>query len=70
MISKALGEEVTFTTGPPTGHPPFDAMFAAQAEHNGFYTSTPVPNPDLAALGAKFGTMEQFVETELKKHYQ
>ncbi|KAJ6510998.1 hypothetical protein C8R45DRAFT_892494 [Mycena sanguinolenta] len=70
LISKALGKEVTFTTGPPTGNSAFDAMFAAQAEYNGFYTSTPIPNPELTALGAKFGTMEQFVETELKRRYQ
>jgi hypothetical protein len=45
-------------------------QFAAQTEYNGFYTSTPIPNPDLTALGAKFGTIEEFVETELKKRYQ
>ncbi|KAJ7229563.1 NAD(P)-binding protein [Mycena haematopus] len=70
MISKALGKEVTYTPGPPTGHPAYDEMFAAQAEYNGFYTSTPVPNPDLTALGAKFGTIEEFVEIELKKRYE
>ncbi|KAJ7233720.1 hypothetical protein B0H12DRAFT_1191910 [Mycena haematopus] len=70
MISKTLGKEVTFTTGPSTGNLALDEMFAAQAEYNGFYTSTPVPNPDLTALGAKFATMEEFVETEVKKRYQ
>ncbi|KAF7340689.1 NmrA domain-containing protein [Mycena sanguinolenta] len=70
MISKALGKEVTFTTGPAPAHPAFDEMVTAQAEYNGFYTSTPIPNPELTALGAKFGTMEQFVETEVKRRYQ
>ncbi|KAF8190669.1 hypothetical protein K438DRAFT_1970967 [Mycena galopus ATCC 62051] len=70
VISKALGKEVTFTSIPSTGNPAYDEMFAAQAEYNGFYTSTPVPNPELTALGAKFGTMEEFVETELKQRYQ
>ncbi|KAJ7330357.1 hypothetical protein DFH08DRAFT_312583 [Mycena albidolilacea] len=70
IISKALGKDVTFTSIPSTGHPVFDEMCAAQTEYNGFYTSTPIPNPDLTALGAKFGTIEEFVETELKKRYQ
>ncbi|KAF7358530.1 NmrA domain-containing protein [Mycena venus] len=70
IISKALGKEVTFNSIPSTGNPAYDEMFAAQAEYNGFYTSTPVPNPDLTALGAKFGTIEELVETELKKRYQ
>ncbi|KAJ7330341.1 hypothetical protein DFH08DRAFT_882414 [Mycena albidolilacea] len=70
IISKALGKEVTFTSIPSTGHPAYDEMFAAQTEYNGFYTSTPIPNPDLTALGAKFGTIEEFVETELKNRYQ
>ncbi|KAJ7776282.1 hypothetical protein B0H16DRAFT_1712658 [Mycena metata] len=69
MISKALGVEVTFTSVPTCGIPMIDEMFAAHAEYNGLYTSTPVPNPDLVALGAKFGTMEEFVETEIKKRF-
>ncbi|KAJ7123630.1 hypothetical protein C8R44DRAFT_620558 [Mycena epipterygia] len=68
MIAKALGVEVTFTSVATCGIPVLDEMFAAQSEYNGFYTATPVPNPDLVALGAKFGTMEEFLE-ELKKHF-
>ncbi|KAF7340407.1 NmrA domain-containing protein [Mycena venus] len=69
MIAKALGKDVTFTTAPPTGIPAYDEMFAAGAEYDGFYTSTPVPNPDLTALGAKFATLEEFVEMEVKKRF-
>ncbi|KAJ6585549.1 hypothetical protein B0H19DRAFT_1110029 [Mycena capillaripes] len=69
MVSKALGVEVTFTSIASSGIPTLDEMFAAQAEYNGLYTATPVPNPDLVALGAKFGTMEEFMETEVKKRF-
>ncbi|KAJ7704989.1 hypothetical protein B0H17DRAFT_921018 [Mycena rosella] len=66
---KALGKEVKFTSSPPTGMTWFDEMFAAHAEYSGFYTATPVPNPDLVALGMKFGTIEEFMETEIKPRY-
>jgi hypothetical protein len=33
----------------------------------GLYSTTPVPNPELVALGPKFGTMEEFMGTEVKK---
>jgi hypothetical protein len=29
------------------------------------YTDTPDPNPDLVALGVKFGTMEEFIQKEV-----
>ncbi|KAJ7123619.1 hypothetical protein C8R44DRAFT_875803 [Mycena epipterygia] len=68
MISKALGVEVTFTRVATSGVPVLDELFAAHSDYNGLYTETPVPNPDLVALGAKFGTMEEFME-EVKKHF-
>jgi hypothetical protein len=34
----------------------------------GFY-ETPAPNPDLVALGVTFGTLEEFVETEVKPRF-
>ncbi|KAK6993100.1 NmrA domain-containing protein [Favolaschia claudopus] len=69
LVGKALGQDVSFNTIPTTGNVPYDEMFAAQAEYNGFYTSTPVPNPDLAALGAKFATIDEFIEKEIKKRF-
>ncbi|KAJ7110578.1 hypothetical protein C8R44DRAFT_633913 [Mycena epipterygia] len=68
MAAKALGVEVTFTSVATSGIPMLDEMFAANSDYNGFYMDTPVPNPDLVALGAKFGTMEEFME-EVKKHF-
>lgn len=44
-------------------------QYAALAEYSGLYTATPVPNPDLAALGVKFGTVEEFLETEVKPRF-
>ncbi|KAJ7133471.1 hypothetical protein C8R44DRAFT_611698 [Mycena epipterygia] len=69
MTGKALGVEVSFTSRPPMGIPPMDEMYAAHAEYSGLYTETPVPNPDLVALGVKFGTIEGFLETEVKPRF-
>ncbi|KAJ7705014.1 hypothetical protein B0H17DRAFT_1002865 [Mycena rosella] len=69
MTAKALGVEVTFTSAPPMGIPPVDEMYAALAEYSGLYTATPVPNPDLTALGMKFGTIEEFLETVVKPRF-
>ncbi|KAK7014254.1 hypothetical protein R3P38DRAFT_2545188, partial [Favolaschia claudopus] len=44
-------------------------QFAAQAAYDGFYTSTPVPNPDLVALGAKFATADDFILTEFRTFF-
>ncbi|KAJ7214051.1 hypothetical protein GGX14DRAFT_618203 [Mycena pura] len=66
---RALGVDVTFTTAPPTGMAAMDEMFAAHAEYSGLYTATPVPNPDLVALGVKFGTVEEWLEAEVKPRF-
>ncbi|KAJ7690354.1 hypothetical protein B0H17DRAFT_1201700 [Mycena rosella] len=66
---KALGVEVTFTSAPLTGIPPLDEMYAAHAEYSGLYTVTPVSNPDLVTLGVKFGTVEEFLESEVKSRF-
>lgn len=41
-------------------------QFAAHAEYDGLYTATPVPNPDLVALG---GTIDEFLESEVKPRF-
>ncbi|KAJ7785289.1 hypothetical protein DFH07DRAFT_726510 [Mycena maculata] len=66
--AKALGVEVTFTSVTTSGIPILDEMVTA-SEHNGFYATHAVPNADLVALGAKFGTLEEFMETEVKKRF-
>ncbi|KAF7365523.1 NmrA domain-containing protein [Mycena venus] len=69
ITGKALGAEVTFTSVPPTGLLARDEMFACQAEYSGLYTATAVPNPDLVALGMKFSTIEEFLESEVKPRF-
>ncbi|KAJ7745968.1 hypothetical protein B0H14DRAFT_2406623 [Mycena olivaceomarginata] len=69
LAGQALGATVTFTTLPPMGLPPMDEMFLAHAEYSGLYGATPVPNPELVALGVKFSTVEEFMETELKPRF-
>ncbi|KAJ6585540.1 hypothetical protein B0H19DRAFT_1109989 [Mycena capillaripes] len=69
LTGKALGVEVTFTTAPPTGDASIDEMYQAHAEYSGLYTATPVPNPDLVALGVQFGTIREFLETEVKPRF-
>ncbi|KAJ7142840.1 NAD(P)-binding protein [Mycena epipterygia] len=63
-IAKAIGKEVTFTPLETSGLMEADEMFLFQAKF-GMYTDTPVPNPALVALGVKFGSMEEFIETEV-----
>ncbi|KAK7048076.1 NmrA domain-containing protein, partial [Favolaschia claudopus] len=69
LAGKAVGANVTFTTLPATGIPPMDEMLQAQAEYNGLYAATPVPNPELLALGVKFSTVEEFMEEALKPRF-
>ncbi|KAK7021227.1 NmrA domain-containing protein [Favolaschia claudopus] len=61
--------EIPATTIPSTGVVAMDEMLKAHAEHKGLFQDTPVPNSDLVALGMKFSTLEQFMETELKPRY-
>ncbi|KAF8208418.1 NAD(P)-binding protein [Mycena galopus ATCC 62051] len=68
-VGKVLGAEVTFISAPPTGVLARDEMFASHAEYSGLYTATPVPNPDLVALGMQFSTVEEFLETEVKPRF-
>ncbi|KAJ7659250.1 hypothetical protein DFH06DRAFT_989665 [Mycena polygramma] len=67
--AKALGVDVSFTTLPPTGRVPVDEMWNAHVEFGGLYAATPVPNPDLVAFGAKFSTVEEFLEVEVKPRF-
>ncbi|KAJ6452652.1 hypothetical protein C8R45DRAFT_1193692 [Mycena sanguinolenta] len=69
LTAKALGVEVTHTTASPTGLLPVDEAWKAMAEFGWYTADTPVPNPDLVALGAKFSTVEDFLETEVKPRF-
>jgi len=69
LTGKALGVEVTFTAAPAIGEAAFDEMYKSHAEYSGLFTATPVPNPDLVALGVKFGTIQEFLETEVKPRF-
>ncbi|KAJ7499578.1 hypothetical protein FB451DRAFT_1014336 [Mycena latifolia] len=69
MTAKVLGAEVTFTRAPAMGIPPIDEIFMAHAEYSGLFTATPEPNPDLVALGVKFSTVQEFLETEVKPRF-
>ncbi|KAJ6453068.1 hypothetical protein C8R45DRAFT_1056933 [Mycena sanguinolenta] len=42
-----------------------DSKFA----NTGLYTATPVPNPDLVALGVKFGTIQEFLESKVQPRF-
>ncbi|KAJ7752599.1 NAD(P)-binding protein [Mycena metata] len=63
-IAKEIGKEVTFTTLETEGVEELDVMYAYLSKF-GFYADTPVPNPDLVALGVKFGSLEEFVRSEI-----
>ncbi|KAJ7802278.1 NAD(P)-binding protein [Mycena olivaceomarginata] len=63
-ITKAIKKEVTFVPLETAGLAEMDEMYLYMA-NIGMYNDTPVPNSDLAALGVKFGTLEEFVQKEL-----
>jgi hypothetical protein len=44
-------------------------QYEAQCEYDWLYASIPVPNLDSVALEAKFGAIEEFMETEAKKPF-
>ncbi|KAK7058139.1 NmrA domain-containing protein [Favolaschia claudopus] len=60
-IAKGIKQEVNFTPLETSGQRLFDEMYLFQKEC-GMYPKTPAPNPDLVALGVKFGTLEEYVE--------
>ncbi|KAJ7708352.1 hypothetical protein B0H17DRAFT_917387 [Mycena rosella] len=70
MTGEALGAEMTFTTAPPLGIPAVDDVYKANGEFGALYNSTPVPNPDLVALGVTLGAIEDFLETEVKPRFR
>ncbi|KAJ7734366.1 NAD(P)-binding protein [Mycena maculata] len=63
-IAKAIGKEVTFTPleTAPTAHGNELFLFLTEI---GLYRDTPTPNPDLIALGVQFGSLEEFIHTEV-----
>ncbi|KAJ7772956.1 NmrA-like family-domain-containing protein [Mycena maculata] len=50
-------------------YPVLTALYAAHSEYNGIFTAEQVRNPHLVTLGAKFGSMEEFMEVEIKKRF-
>ncbi|KAJ7176976.1 NAD(P)-binding protein [Mycena filopes] len=67
-IAKEIGREVTFTTVETEGDAELDIMYAYLAKFP-FYPDAPVHNPDLVALGVKFGTLEEFVREEIASRF-
>ncbi|KAI0248748.1 hypothetical protein BJV78DRAFT_1233113 [Lactifluus subvellereus] len=67
ILEKSLGKNVKFVSPSTSGIEEFDEMYEYQSTI-GFY-ETPVPNPDLVALGVTFGTLEEFAETEVKSRF-
>ncbi|KAF7320716.1 NmrA domain-containing protein [Mycena chlorophos] len=63
-ISKGIKKPVTFVPVETAGMAELDEMFLFQAKYN-MYADTAFPNPKLVALGVKFGSMDEFVTTEV-----
>ncbi|KAJ7664532.1 hypothetical protein DFH06DRAFT_1268526 [Mycena polygramma] len=60
----AIKKDVKFVPVETIGMPMVDEMFLFHAKM-GAFPDTPVPNPDLIALGVKFGSVEEFVQSEI-----
>ncbi|KAJ6532385.1 hypothetical protein B0H19DRAFT_1272681 [Mycena capillaripes] len=67
-IAAAIKKEVTLTQLETAGLVELDEMFLWMAQF-GMYPNTPDPNPDLVALGVKFGTLEEFIQKEVVPRY-
>ncbi|KAJ6592830.1 hypothetical protein B0H19DRAFT_918412 [Mycena capillaripes] len=67
-MTKELGKEVTFTSVETAFNGDIDDGCEYQAKI-GMYHGTPVPNPDLVALGVHFGSMEEFIRQEVVLRY-
>ncbi|KAJ7058736.1 NAD(P)-binding protein [Mycena amicta] len=59
-IAKAIKQDVTFVSVPSGGMAELDEMFLFQTKYD-----VAVPDPQLVALGAKFGSMEEFIAQEV-----
>ncbi|KZV88801.1 NAD(P)-binding protein [Exidia glandulosa HHB12029] len=66
-VEAGLGRKVTVEWITHLGQPMRDAMYDMAYEFE-WYKGMPVPDPGLIALGVKFGTVEEFVETVMKPH--
>ncbi|KAJ6472883.1 NAD(P)-binding protein [Mycena vitilis] len=63
-IAAAIKKDVKFVPVETIGLPMVDEMFLFHAKM-GAFPDTPVPNPELVALGVKFGSIEEFIQTEI-----
>ncbi|KAJ7063932.1 hypothetical protein C8F01DRAFT_1129901 [Mycena amicta] len=68
-FSDAIGVPVEFISAPPSGMLFADEMWSTTKELDGLYADVPVPNPELVKLGVKLGTLEEFVESEIKARF-
>ncbi|KAF7312627.1 NmrA domain-containing protein [Mycena indigotica] len=63
----ALNKPVNFFSVETTGMAELDEMFLYQAKYDMYPDA--VPNPKLVALGVKFGTLDQFIQEGVLKHF-
>ncbi|KZV90308.1 hypothetical protein EXIGLDRAFT_770965 [Exidia glandulosa HHB12029] len=67
-IEEGLGKKVNVEFAPPPAlSDPRAAMIYVLKEFP-WYPDMTIPDPRLIAMGVKFGTVEEFVRTELKTH--
>ncbi|CAK5277058.1 unnamed protein product [Mycena citricolor] len=69
LIEQKLGVPVKFVQTPPSGVQSIDEMYAAHEEYEGLLGGTSIPSPDLVALGVQLGTLEEFLEEEVKTRF-
>ncbi|KAJ7270295.1 hypothetical protein C8J57DRAFT_1226949 [Mycena rebaudengoi] len=68
-ISQALGVKVSFSPIPTAGLAEIDDMFAVQADYDQ-YPGLTIPNKELVTLGAKMGTLDEFINTEVVPRFK
>jgi len=68
IVQKAIGKPVSVTYPSSAGIEEADEMYDFQREF-GLYRDSIIPDPRLIELGAKFGTLKEFAETEVKERF-
>ncbi|KAJ6585901.1 hypothetical protein B0H19DRAFT_1206959 [Mycena capillaripes] len=63
-IAEGIKKDVKFVPVETFGVEEIDEMFLFQAKI-GVYNDTPFPNPDLVALGVKFGSLKELIQKEI-----
>ncbi|KAJ6599750.1 hypothetical protein DFH09DRAFT_1021187 [Mycena vulgaris] len=68
LTAQALGVGVTFTSPEKSAMKELDDMVSSDFASE-FFKGVAIPNPELVTLGVKFSSIEEFMETEVRRRF-